>query len=99
MDKDSGLRLERVLVDGAMTGNALMMQTLADFLSEFSSPTNAGHKFDASISLAITCLICTTGWLWWSWTWVRLTMILVIPWSARFCLRRWEFGRIVWATV
>ena len=34
MDKDSGLRLERVLVDGAMTGNALMMQTLADFLSE-----------------------------------------------------------------
>ena len=35
MNKDSGLRLERVLVDGAMTGNALMMQTLADFLSEF----------------------------------------------------------------
>ena len=34
MNKDSGLRLERVLVDGAMTGNALMMQTLADFLSE-----------------------------------------------------------------
>ena len=35
MDKDSGLQLERVLVDGAMTGNDLMMQTLADFLSEF----------------------------------------------------------------
>ena len=34
MNKDSGLRLERVLVDGAMTGNALMMQTLADFLGE-----------------------------------------------------------------
>jgi len=43
-----------VLVDGAMTGNSLMMQTLADFLSEFSSPTNAGPKFDASINLAIT---------------------------------------------
>ena len=33
MDKDSGLQLERVLVDGAMTGNDLMMQTLADFLN------------------------------------------------------------------
>ena len=40
MDKDSGLRLERVLVDGAMTGNALMMQTLADFLSEFCPQSN-----------------------------------------------------------
>ena len=34
-----------------------------------------------------------TGWLWWSRTWVGLTMILLIPLSALFCLGRWEFGR------
>ena len=48
MDADSGLRLERVLVDGAMTRNAQMMQTLADFLSEFMfCPTSCGtfHKY------------------------------------------------------
>ena len=46
MNKDSGLRLERVLVDGAMTGNALMMQTLADFLSELPDCPLKFVKFD-----------------------------------------------------
>ena len=33
-----------------------------------------------------------------SGTWVGLTMILVIPLAARFCLGRWELGRIGWVT-
>ena len=40
----------------------------------------------------------TTGWQWWLVTWVGLTMLLVIPLSARFCLGRWGFGRIGWVT-
>ncbi len=34
MDADSGLKLNKLLVDGAMTANGLMMQTQADFLSK-----------------------------------------------------------------
>ena len=33
MDKDSGLKLERLLVDGGMTKNELLMQTQADYLN------------------------------------------------------------------
>jgi glycerol kinase len=55
MNKDSGLKLNKLLVDGAMTANELMMQTQADFLSKFqplravvSFPTIvlANKKFD-----------------------------------------------------
>ena len=35
-----------------------------------------------------------TGILKWSVAWVGLTVILVIPQSARFCPGRWGFGRM-----
>ena len=34
------------------------------------------------------------GELWWSGTWVGLTMIFVIPLSARFCLGRWDLAEL-----
>ena len=38
--------------------------------------------------------VTNTGWLWWSHTFVGLTMILVIPLLALFCLGRWDLTEL-----
>ena len=68
-----------------------------------------GHRFVLCEAIYLLCF-CSgletrlrnkrydTGGQWWSGSFFGLTIILVIPLSARFGLARWGLGRIGWAT-
>ncbi len=48
MNVDSGLKLEKLLVDGGMARNGLMMQMQADLLGEFEFPNFVQQFFGMS---------------------------------------------------